>query len=134
MTGVSFLIDTDWVIDHLNSLGPATKRLQELEPQGLAISIITVAELWEGVLFSRDRQRSERLFRDFVRNVVVIAIDDEICQQFGQIRGALRKQGKLVGDWDLLIAASSLRYNSTLLTNNRRHFEQVAGLKIQSLV
>jgi len=44
MTGVSFLIDTDWVIDHLNGLGPATQRLQELEPQGRAISIITVAD------------------------------------------------------------------------------------------
>jgi hypothetical protein len=41
MTGVSFLIDTDWVIDHLNGLGPATKRLRQLEPQGLAVSIIT---------------------------------------------------------------------------------------------
>jgi len=38
MTGVSFLIDTDWVIDHLNSLSPATKRLRELEPQGIAIN------------------------------------------------------------------------------------------------
>ena len=47
MTGVSFLIDTDWVIDHLNSLSPATQRLRELEPQGIAINIITVAELWE---------------------------------------------------------------------------------------
>jgi len=134
MTGVSFLIDTDWVIDHLNGLGPATRRLQELEPQGLAISIITVAELWEGVLFSRDRQRSERQLRDFVRNVVGIAIDDEICQHFGQIRGTLRKQGKLVGDLDLLTAASALQYNLTLLTNNRRHFEHVAGLRIESLV
>ena len=45
MTGVSFLIDTDWVIDHLNSLSPATQRPRELEPQGIAINIITVAEL-----------------------------------------------------------------------------------------
>ena len=65
MTGVSFLIDTDWVIDHLNSLSPATQRLRELEPQGIAINIITVAELWEGVIFSRDRRRSETMLREF---------------------------------------------------------------------
>jgi hypothetical protein len=63
MTGVSFLIDTDWVIDHLNNLSPATQRLRELEPQGIAINIITVAELWEGVIFSRDRLRSETMLR-----------------------------------------------------------------------
>ena len=91
MTGVSFLIDTDWVIDHLNSLSPATKRLRELEPQGIAINIITVAELWEGVIFSRDRRRSETMLREFVKNVRVIAIDEETCERFGQIRGTLRK-------------------------------------------
>jgi len=133
MTGISFLIDTDWVIDHLNSLSPATQRLRELEPQGLAVSIITVAELWEGVIFSRDRQRSEKMLREFVENVRVIAIDEETCQRFGQVRGTLRKEGTLVGDLDLLIAASSLRHNLTLLTNNRRHFEHIEGLRIESL-
>jgi tRNA(fMet)-specific endonuclease VapC len=133
MTGVSFLIDTDWVIDHLNSLSPATQRLLELEPQGLAVSIITVAELWEGVIFSRDRRRSKAMLRDFVENVRVIAIGEEICQQFGRIRGTLRKEGKLIGDLDLLIAASSLRHNLTLLANNRRHFENIEGLRIESL-
>jgi tRNA(fMet)-specific endonuclease VapC len=133
MTGVSFLIDTDWVIDHLNSLSPATKRLRQLEPQGLAISIITVAELWEGVIFSRNRQRSETMLREFINNVRVINIDGETCQQFGQIRGSLRSEGKLIGDLDLLIAASSLRHDLTLLTNNRRHFEHIEGLRIESL-
>jgi tRNA(fMet)-specific endonuclease VapC len=133
MTGISFLIDTDWVIDHLNSFGPATQRLLELEPQGLAVSIITVAELWEGVIFSRDRRRSETMLRDFVENVRVVAIDEEICQQFGRIRGTLRKEGKLIGDLDLLIAACSVRHGLTLLTNNRRHFEHIEGLRIESL-
>lgn len=133
MTAISYLIDTDWVIDHLNKFSPATRRLQELEPQGLAVSIITVAELWEGVIFSRDRRRSEMVFREFVENVRVINIDEEICQHCGQIRGTLRKQGSLIGDMDILIAASSLRHNLILLTNNRRHFENIEGLSIESL-
>ena len=121
------------MIDHLNGLGPATKRLRQLEPRGLAVSIITVAELWEGVIFSRDRPRSATMLREFLENVRVVAIDEETCQQFGQIRGRLRREGKLIGDLDLLIAACSLRHNLTLLTNNRRHFENVEGLRIESL-
>ena len=73
------------------------------------------------------------MLREFVKNVCVIAIDEETCQRFGQIRGTLRKQGKLIGDLDLLIAASSLRHDLTLLTNNRRHFENIEGLRIESL-
>ena len=133
MTGISFLVDTDWVIDHLNGLGAATQRLRELEPQGLAVSIITIAELWEGVIFSRDRDRTEAMFRLFIENMAVIGIDEETCQRFGQVRGTLRKKGKLAGDLDLLIAACSLRHNLTLLTNNRRHFENIDGLRIESL-
>ncbi len=72
------------------------------------MSIITVAELWESVIFSRDRHRSETIFREFVDNVRVIDIDEETRQQFGQIRGTLRKQGNLPGDMDVLIAAASL--------------------------
>ena len=138
MTGTAFLIDTDWVINHLSKLEPATtKRLKELEPRGLAISIITVAELWEGVIFSRDRRQAEASVTEFIENVRVIEIDESVCKVFGQIRGTLRKSGKLahsgVGDLDLLIAATALRHGLALLTNNRRHFENIESLRIESL-
>jgi len=125
MTSISYLIDTDWVIDHLNGLRPVTERLQELEPKGLVVSIVTLAELWEGVSFSRDRNRSEMLLREFIDNVLVIGIDGDVCKHFGQIRGRLRRQGKIIGDLDILMAASSLQHSLILLTNNRRHLRSV---------
>ncbi len=138
MTGIAYLIDTDWMIDHLDRLKPATsKRLRELEPQGLSVSIITIAELWEGIAFSCDRPRSEAMVNEFVENIRVFEIDERICQIFGQIRGTLRRAGLLdktgISDLDLMIAATALRHNLTLLTNNRRHFENIEGLRIESL-
>lgn len=133
MNGPRFLIDTDWVIDHLNRVEPVTQRLRELQEQGLAVSIISVAELWEGVHFSQDPVRSRTALEEFLAGVVILGIDGEICKQFGKLRGTLRRQGKLVGDFDLLIAAAALRHNLTLLTNNRKHFENVGGLRIESL-
>jgi len=41
--------------------------------------------------------------------------------------------GQRIGDMDLMIAATALQYDLTLLTNNRRHFERVEGLRIQSV-
>lgn len=127
---VSFLVDTDWVIDHFNRVEPVTRRLQELQKEGLALSIISVAELWEGAYYSKDPGRSQAMLEEFLRGITVLGIDEEICKRFGQLRGSLRRQGKVVGDFDLLIAASALRHNLTLLTNNRRHFESVEGLRI----
>lgn len=132
MKSPSFLIDTDWVIDHFNSISRVTRRLKELEPQGLGLSVISVAELWEGVYFSRDPKRGQVMLEEFLSGVVVLGLDDEVCRQFGQLRGSLRKLGKTVGDFDLLIAATALQNNLTLLTNNRKHFKQIAGLKVES--
>ena len=44
---MTYLIDTDWVIDHLHQIERVTRRLEELAPEGLALSIISLAELYE---------------------------------------------------------------------------------------
>ena len=51
---MTYLIDTDWVIDHLHQKESVTRRLEEFAPAGLALSIISLAELYEGVFYSRD--------------------------------------------------------------------------------
>jgi predicted nucleic acid-binding protein len=38
----------------------------------------------------------------------------------------------VIGDFDLVIGATALRHKFTLLTNNRRHFEAIEGLRIES--
>ena len=58
---MTYLIDTDWVIDHLRQVETTTRRLEELAPQGLAMSIVSLAELYEGIYYSRDPVQSERL-------------------------------------------------------------------------
>jgi len=129
----SFLIDTDWVIDHLKGTSAVSGRLEELQPEGLALSVVSVAELWEGVFFSRDPRRSQSLLEQFLSGVVILPIDDAVCRRFGRLRGSLRLHGKRIADFDLLIAASALCHNLTLLTNNRRHFGHIEGLRIESL-
>jgi predicted nucleic acid-binding protein len=125
-----YLIDTDWVIDHLNAIEPVLARLKDLRPQGLGLSIIP--ELYEGVYYSRDPDKSQAALEGFLEDVAVLGIDQEICKRFGKERGRLRKDGKLIGDLDLLIGATALQHNLTLLTNNRRHFELVEGLQLES--
>jgi tRNA(fMet)-specific endonuclease VapC len=51
---MKYLIDTDWVIDHFHHIERVTRRLEELAPQGLALSIVSLAELYEGVYYARD--------------------------------------------------------------------------------
>jgi tRNA(fMet)-specific endonuclease VapC len=51
-------------------------------------------------------------------------------KRFAQIRGQLRRQGQLIGDMDVLIAATALHHGLVLVTANRRHFDRVPNLMV----
>jgi predicted nucleic acid-binding protein len=51
-------------------------------------------------------------------------------RRFALIRGNLRNRGELIGDPDIMIAATGLHHNLTLVTRNVRHFERIAGLPL----
>jgi predicted nucleic acid-binding protein len=128
-----YLIDTDWVIHHLNGRADIIQRLQALQAVGLGLSVIVLAELYEGVYYSRDPEQSEQKLNDFLESVTLVGMDEATAKIFGRERGRLRATGMMIGDMDLLIAATALQYDLTLLTNNRSHFDRIEGLRIESL-
>jgi predicted nucleic acid-binding protein len=129
----SYLVDTDWAIDYLNGQQRTRRRLEELGRSGLAFSMISLAEVYEGILYSREPEKNERGLQDFLQYVSVVNIDEETSRLFGKERGRLRTQGKRVADFDLMIGMTARQHDLTLLTNNRRHFELIEGLRIESL-
>ena len=130
---VVYLLDTDWVIDYFNNKEPTSSKIEELRDEGIGISIISLAELYEGVLNSRNPESSENLLLEFTSEVSVMELDEGICRIFGELRGKLRKKGLLIGDFDLIIASTALYYEITLCTNNRKHYDRIEGLKMLSV-
>lgn len=63
----------------------------------------------------------------------MIGVDVETCQVFARERAKLRAARTMIGDFDLLIGTTALRQNLVLLSNNRRHFDRIEGLQIESL-
>lgn len=128
-----YLVDTDWAIEYMRSRQPIVERFDDLLPQGIGLSVVSLAELYDGVLGDANRQQSERDLRSFLDDIEEIApLDDTICRIFAMERRRLRADGNRLEDLDLLIGATAVRRNLTLLTNNRRHFERMQGLSIIS--
>jgi tRNA(fMet)-specific endonuclease VapC len=125
-----YLIDTDVVASYLNGRPTEVTLLQQLLPAGLALSTVTYGELYEGILYGRDPARQLAGFRRFLHGVRVLDVNRRIARHFGRIRGALRQQGLLLPAPDLLIGATALAYDLTLVTRNLRHFQRVPGLRI----
>ena len=128
-----YLVDTDWIIHYLNGHRTIVSRLKTLSDQGCAVSVVSLAELYEGVYSSSNPTDNAQALSDFLLGMTVLGIDTETCKIFGQHRGRLRAMGKVLGDFDLLIGSTALRHELTVLTNNRRHFSLIDGLAIESL-
>ena len=130
---LKYLIDTDWVVYYFKGHQAIVKRLDALEDESLAISVVTLAELYDGLYGSHDPRKREEDLKDFLQWVTVLGLDAEACRLFGKERSRLRQAGSLPGDMDLLIGATALRHGLTVLTNNSNHFGRIEGLRIESL-
>ena len=125
-----YLVDTDWIILHFRGNDQVAHRIEELIPEGIGLSVVSMGELYEGVYRSSDPVGSESALRLILSEIEVVHIDDEVCRIFGQQKGRLRVGNALTGDNDIWIGATAIRHDLTLLTNNRRHFERMEGLKL----
>lgn len=130
---MQYLVDTDWAIDYLHHRARVARRLDALLPQGVGISIISLGEIYDGLLGSPNRAQAELDLRRFLRAIrEVMPLNPQICRIFAVERRRLRESGQRIQDPDIYIGATAVRHNLTLLTNNRRHFERMRGLDIIS--
>jgi tRNA(fMet)-specific endonuclease VapC len=127
---MSYLVDTDWLIDALAGVPTAIEPLARLSDAGLAISIITLGELFEGAYRFPDPTAQLTRFREFLADFPVMGLTESIMELFARHRATLRQQGLLIPDFDLLIAATALHYDLTLLTRNLRHFHRLPDLHL----
>lgn len=124
------LIDTDWAIDYLRGDAQVAHDLQRLGKEVRFISIISVAELWEGIYGARDPSAAQAKLDELLAGVGILGIDVATARIFGEHRARLRQEGRLIDNLDLLIAATCLQHDLRILTNNVAHFERIEGLQI----
>lgn len=129
-----YLADTDWVIEYLNKNPQIRERLGAYREEGVCVSAISVGELIDGAQGAANPNQGLDRLRDFLAGVdSILPVMTETAEFFGRERHRLRQSGFTIGDLDLFIAATCLQHDLTPLTNNRRHFEMVEGLRILSL-
>ena len=128
---MSFLLDTSVVIAYFRRDQAVIDDLRSRRHQGLAVSAVSVGELYEGVFLLASPSRSaaaELILVEFLSEISVLPVDDAIGRLFGQERARLRRAGNPMSDIDLLIAATALHHGLTLLTSDR-DFERLEQLQ-----
>lgn len=127
-------LDTNVAIDILGRKRPEVrKRFAEVKAAGSPVFMPSPAlfELWfRTYLSARCEENRRAIFGMLGDGVEVVAFDAEDAREAGELRVFLRKVGREIGPYDLLIAAQARRRGATLVTHNLREFARVTGLTV----
>jgi tRNA(fMet)-specific endonuclease VapC len=97
----------------------------------LAISTVTLAELYAGAYKHSQTSRLLTLIADLLQEVWIVDFDSACAEKFGQVRAALLLGGISVPTTDLMIASAALVHNLTLVTHNTADFLNIPNLRLE---
>ena len=128
-----YLLDTNICI-YIRRKRPAEilKRFQALQPGEAVISVITYGELRYGAEKSQERTRALAILDDLITLIPAQPLPTVAGASYGEIRLDLERQGLIIGNNDLWIAAHARSAGLALVTNNDREFRRVAGLCVEN--
>lgn len=128
---MAIILDTDVIIKGERGNFDLKHWLSE-QTQELEVAAITVAELWHGIerATSPHRARRERYIRTILEGVTIVPYTEATALAHAVIWAEIESSGKMIGPYDLIVAATALEHGSAVATFNRRHFDHVARLKV----
>jgi predicted nucleic acid-binding protein len=125
------LTDATFIIDALRGRAYAAQLVPTLLENGLALSIITHMELWEGVYGNPNRRVAERRLREFLRPIALLPFSPRVSQRTAQLRRELRRLRRPLEQraLDILVAGTALYHGLTIVTSDA-DFDDIPGLTI----
>jgi predicted nucleic acid-binding protein len=126
---VSFLLDTDTCSAHLKQRGRVTNRFLQYTG-GLYICTITLGELYTWALRAAAPPRRLEVVRELLTDVRVLEVTPQVAEMFGRVQAGLLDRGRPAPSMDLMIAATALVHDLTLVTHNTQDFANVPGLRL----
>jgi tRNA(fMet)-specific endonuclease VapC len=124
-----YLLDANACIRLLNGTSPPLiARFRAAVPSRIRLCSVVKTELIFGAHKSLNAAAALQKLRRFFGPMKSLPFDDACAEHAGRIRADLERVGAMLGPMDLLIAATALEFNATLVTHNIREFGRVIGL------
>lgn len=128
-----WMLDTCICIELLRGRSPGVfHRLRGLANDEVAISSITLAELYHGAAKRADPDLGREVLEKFRSALTVALFDIPAAEAYAQVRGGLERAGTPIGPLDMLIASHALSLGAVLVTANEREFRRVPGLIVEN--
>ena len=130
MTAPKVLIDTNIVSYMMRGQAEAQAYAKHLQGNLLAISFVTVGELFYGAEKARWGTQKRLKLETTLRNFLVIPYDYEIAKTYARILVDCERSGRPISSNDAWIAACAVRHSVPLVTHNAKDFESVSDLRL----
>jgi tRNA(fMet)-specific endonuclease VapC len=124
-------LDSDIISYYLSANTKVKEKIIEAIDVGedICITVMNVYEILKGFKW-RNNGKKEYLYNNFLKDTVVLNIDDNVINIASSIYANLRKNGKIIEDTDILIAAIVMRNKGILVSNNTKHYENIEELAL----
>lgn len=126
----AYLLDTNIASVAMRRHEGVLRRLAQVDVGFLAVSAVTEAELRFGLALLPNSTRLSRMVEEFLSQVAIVPWGSLAARQYALLRAWLHKQGRPMGNLNLMIAAQALALGATLVTNDRA-FARITNLKIE---
>jgi tRNA(fMet)-specific endonuclease VapC len=131
---LQYMLDTNICIYVIKTYPPELlDRFNALAEQ-LCISAITLGELHYGAEKSARRLQNLQAIEHFSARLEVLPFSPKAAVHYGQVRMELERVGAPIGPHDMLIGAHARSEGLIVVTNNRREFDRIPGLRIENWV
>lgn len=123
------MLDTN-MVSHLVRQHPGVLEQYSRTPtEKMCISSVTEAELLYGIA-KKQSDALQKTILEFLKTITICDWDSDAAATYGELRAAMEKKGKVMGDLDQLIAAHALSRGTTIVTNDRA-FRMVQELAVE---
>lgn len=127
---MSFLLDTNICSSHIRRPAGLAHRMMQYSGR-LWLSSVVLAELYAGAYMLDQPARILASIEELRKDLGVLPFDERCAQEFGKLRGVLKRQGIGGNPVDLMIASVALVHDLTLVTHNTADFRFIPGLRLE---
>ena len=103
----------------------------KVKPENCYVSEITLGELYFGASFSNNKEERLKDVAFVIEHFKVIPVS-ETLPLFGDIKADLRREGKLIDDFDILIGCAAILNHLTIVTDNIKHLGRLPGIIVEN--
>lgn len=131
---IRYLLDTNIVIYTMKNKPPIVRKAFEQHHEEIAISSVTLMELYYGVERSSDKPRNLKSVEGLAARLTVVDFDSHAAAHTGEIRAKLASAGMTIGPYDAMIAGHARSRGFVVVSNNEKEFARVEGLRLENWV